>query len=134
MSRRRTDSLLQKAEADLQRLYDDQAELERKIARQKRRVALLTELSSEAEDPPAPVGLVTGITDACKTVIYAADGWLAPAEIRDRITALGLPEQKNLLASVHTILKRLAASRQIREKDGLYSRPLTRGEWTRGIR
>jgi len=84
--------------------------LEIRIAKQKKRIAALTELVQSDDDSPAPVGLVDGITDACKTVLRAAEKPLQPAEVRDRIEALGLPSQKNLLASVHTILKRLATA------------------------
>jgi acetylornithine deacetylase/succinyl-diaminopimelate desuccinylase-like protein len=41
-----------------------------------------------------------------------------PSEVRDRIKALGFPDQKNLLASVLTVLKRLAEAGQIKEVAG----------------
>jgi hypothetical protein len=70
------------------------------------------------------VGWVEGITNACKTAIWAAgSAGLRPSEVRDRITALGVPEEKNLLASVHTILKRLDGTGEIKAlPDGRYRR------------
>ena len=127
-------SELQKAEVALQRLLDKAADLEVRIAKQKRKVALLTELENDSEDSHASAALVSGITDACKTAIYSASGWLSPTDVRDRVLALGFPKQKNLLPSIHAILKRLVASGQIRERDGLYARQLTLGERMRGIR
>jgi hypothetical protein len=101
---------LNEALAILDSLLLKREEMETKIAKQKKRIAALTELVQSESDSPAPVGLVDGITDACRTVLRAAEKPLYPAEVRDRVQAMGLPPQKNLLASVHTILKRLAES------------------------
>ncbi len=97
--------------------------LEMRIAKQKRVIAALTELNDIAEESQPPVGLVKGITDACKTAVIGAGKALYPSEVRDRIKTLGFPEQKNLLASVHTVLKRLAEAGEIRLlEDGTYRR------------
>ena len=93
---------------DLDSMVADEQELAVRIARQKKKVAALTELANDEEEVEGPTGLVDGITDACRTVLMAAEKPLTPAEVRDRIEALGLPPQKNLLASVHTILRRFA--------------------------
>ena len=106
---------LQQAKETLQDLLVQADELHVRIAKQKRVVAALAELTDVDEDSGAPEGLVSGITDACKTVLWSAEKPLFPVEVRDRIKALGFPEQKNLLASVHTILKRLAASGEATE-------------------
>jgi hypothetical protein len=83
------------------------------IAKQKRKVAALSELADVSEDSPAPLGLVEGITDAVRTVFRSAEKPLNPAEVRTRVEALGLPAQKNILASIHTIIRRLLESKEI---------------------
>ncbi len=40
---------------------------------------------------------------------------LSPAEVRDRVQALGLPPQANLLASIHTTIKRMKEAGEIAE-------------------
>ncbi len=102
-------SELEQAREHLQDLLVKFDELQVRIAKQKRVVAALAELADVDYDSEAPEGLVTGITDACKTAVLSAEKPLLPSEVRDRIKALGFPEQKNLLASVYTVLKRLAA-------------------------
>lgn len=106
---------LSDALAGLEGLLAERDELEIRIAKQKKRVAALKELADMSEDGAAPTGLVDGITDACRTVLRAAERPLYPAEVRERVESLGLPPQKNMLASVHTILKRLAESREAEE-------------------
>jgi hypothetical protein len=112
----------------LEQMYVEMDELETRIAKQKRVVAALTELADLNEDSEPPVGLVKGITDACKTAVLGGTKALYPSEVRDRIKALGFPEQKNLLASVHTVLKRLAEAGEIKVTDGGAYRRMTLGE------
>ncbi len=95
-------------------------ELQTRIARQKRIVAALTELVGGDNSTP-PAGLVEGITDACRTVLRGAGTPLYPAEVRDRILALGIPNQGQILSSAYIILKRLKNSKEVRtvrDRDG----------------
>ena len=120
MTSKKQNSELQEAQERLRAMQLELGDLQVRIAKQKRRVALLTELSEMAEDSDPPIGLVDGITDACKTAVLGASRPLTPMEVRDAIATLGIPEQKNLLASVHTILKRLALAQEIKEDNGRY--------------
>ncbi len=115
-------SELEKEQDVLQEMYVELDELQYRIAKQKRIVSVMTQLADAREDSGPPVGLVTGITDACKSAVLAANRLITPAEVRDRVKLLGIPEQKNLLASVHTVLKRLAKSEEIHEENGAYRR------------
>jgi hypothetical protein len=112
----------------LEQMYVEMDELETRIAKQKRVVAALTELADLDEDSQPPEGLVKGITDACKTAVLGANKALYPSEVRDRVKMLGFPEQKNLLASVHTVLKRLAQAGEIKGTEGGTYRRMTLGE------
>jgi len=106
---------LKQALRDLLLMVSKRAQLETKIAKQKKRVAALYELVQSDEASPGMSGLVEGISDACRVVLRAAEKPLLPAEVRDGIQGLGLPPQANLLASVHTTLKRLKDAGEVRE-------------------
>jgi len=62
--------------------------------------------------PTVPMGL----TDAVRLVVRGAGAPLTPVEVRDRLQAIGFDVSKytNDLAAVHTILKRLNESGEIR--------------------
>ncbi len=106
---------LEKARQELNRLLMDAELIQDQIAKQKRRIAALAELADMAEDSAAPLGLVEGITDAVRTVFRSEGKPLNPAEVRTRVEALGLPPQQNLLASVHTVIRRLLAANEVEE-------------------
>jgi len=127
MDSRKAKSDLQEARNKLEQMYVEMDTIQMRIAKQKRIIAALTELADLDEGSDPPVVLVEGITDACKTAVLGATKPMYPSEIRDRIKALGFPEQKNLLASVHTVLKRLAEAEEIKEVEGAYRR-MTLGE------
>jgi len=61
--------------------------------------------------PTVPMGL----TDACRLVTRAGEP-MTPAEVRDRLLAIGfdLSKYSNDLAAIHTILKRLNGSGELR--------------------
>ena len=104
-----------RALAELNRMEHERNDLETRIAKQKKIVAALAELSRTDDDSPDLTGLVDGVTDACRTVLRAAEAPLLPIEVRDRVQALGLPPQSNLLASVHTVIRRLVAANEVEE-------------------
>ena len=106
---------LAKATRELEQMIADREELETQIARQKRKVAALHELADPGEESLAVTGLVDGITDACRVVFRAFDRPLLPVEVRDRVQSLGLPPQSNLLASVHTTIRRMKEAGEIKE-------------------
>ncbi len=99
----------------LERLLAAREDLEVQIAKQKRRVAALYELADTNEDAPPPAGLVDGLTDACRVVFMSFDKPLLPIEVRDKVQALGIPPQSNLLASVHTTIRRMRQAGEIKE-------------------
>jgi len=62
----------------------------------------------------------TGLTDAVREVLKsAAPGSCSPVYIRDSLKAKGydMSEYKNVLASIHTILKRLAAKGEVKDSN-----------------
>jgi hypothetical protein len=101
---------------DLLSMIENREKLEISIAKQKRRIAALYELVETEEGNPLAV--VDGITDACKTVFRASDKPLSATEVRDKVLSLGLPSQANLLASIHTVIRRLKEAKEIMEVPG----------------
>lgn len=112
MTQRYSDDLGQ-ALAELNRLMTFRENLEAQIAKQKKKVAALQDLVEVDEDGSPPARLVSGITDACRTVLRAAGKPLLPIEVRDGVERLGLPPQANLLASVYTVLRRLELAGEV---------------------
>jgi hypothetical protein len=106
---------LKEAIRQLLLMASEREQLETRIAKQKKRVAALYELVQTDEGSAALSGLVEGMTDACRVVFRAAEKPLSPAEVRDRVQALGLPPQANLLASVHTTIKRMKEAGELKE-------------------
>lgn len=62
--------------------------------------------------PTVPMGL----TDACRLVMRGAGVPMTPSDVRDRLRAIGvnLSKYSNDLAAIHTILKRLNESGELR--------------------
>jgi hypothetical protein len=62
--------------------------------------------------PTVPLGL----TDACRLVVRGAGVPVTPADVRQRLQAIGfdLSKYQNDLAAIHTILKRLNESGELR--------------------
>jgi hypothetical protein len=62
--------------------------------------------------PTAPWGL----TDACRTIVRSAGVPMSAADVRDRLAAIGvdLSGYANALAAIHTTLKRLNDSGELR--------------------
>jgi len=96
-------------------MLKEREELEVAIAKQKKRAAALRELVAVDNDNSPPTDLVDGITDACRTVFRAAEKPLLPLQVKTRVEALGFPPQSNLLASVHTVIRRLVAANEVEE-------------------
>ena len=57
-----------------------------------------------------------GLTEACRAVLRNASNAMTPVEVRNRLAAIGfdLSHYSNELASIHTVLKRLNQSGQLR--------------------
>ena len=62
--------------------------------------------------PTVPIGL----TDACRLVVRGAGVPVSPSEVRQRLQAIGfdLSKYQNDLAAIHTILRRLNESGELR--------------------
>ncbi len=93
-------------------------QLATKIAKQLTRVAALATLSEEGEEEAKMMeNELGGLTNACRTAFRAAGSrGLMPTEVRSALEQLRFPTRthKNILASIHTVIRRLEEAGEIR--------------------
>jgi hypothetical protein len=85
-------------------------ELDKRLAEVMQTIGTLSRLCGLV--PTVPIGL----TDACRLVVRGAGVPVTPADVRQRLHAIGfdLSKYANDLAAIHTILKRLNDSGELR--------------------
>ena len=102
------------AVADLGEAQNRALELEQRITDFRQTVSVLSKLCGE-DDLDIEDSL--GLTDAIRSafVVVGKDGSLTPQEVRLRLEAQGFNTRRygNLLASIHTVVKRLEAKQEI---------------------
>jgi hypothetical protein len=106
--------------AELESLEIQQEDIERRIARLKQALIGLIPLS----EPPADSMILDylnelTLTDATRQILQAAEKPLTPTEIKQQLLNMGrdLSGQKNVMASIHSLLKRLVSSDEIESRD-----------------
>jgi hypothetical protein len=106
-------SALDAARQELDELLGQRSELETRIAQLRQTVATLAALCDETPD------LDIGLTEACRSVLRGATALRAP-DIRDRVAAMGvdLSTYANGIGAVHTVLKRLIESGEVKAMTG----------------
>jgi hypothetical protein len=115
-------------QTEIESLEIQQEDIERHIARLKQALIGLAPLADESQ--PSGLGEWFGesvktelesmsITDVTRQIFQAASKPLAPTEIKQQLLNVGkdLSGQKNLMASIHSLLKRLVASGEIETRD-----------------
>ena len=123
----------QSAREELEKLQRERAELIRGLAECDRQIAALIQtlnamapLAGEkpSDAPSNPGGEFTppGLTDSIRSILAGASEPLTAAGIRDHLATLGFAasDYSNLLATIHTILRRLMDAREVQahEADG----------------
>jgi hypothetical protein len=100
-------------------LLRQREELGTKIAKQQTRVAALAALCEETEEVASMTEMdLGGLTNACRTAFRAAGNrGLMPTEVRTALEQLRFPTRthQNILASVHTVIRRLEQAGEIRK-------------------
>jgi hypothetical protein len=113
---------------EIESLEIQQEDIERRIARLKQALIGLAPLADESQ--PSGLGAWFGeavttelqsmsISDVTRQIFQAASKPLAPTEVKQQLLNMGkdLSGQKNLMASIHSLLKRLVASGDIETRD-----------------
>lgn len=126
---------LESARDELQQLYSQQEDISKRITQLRKTISHLAELCDEHDleiDAENPIALdllfgTIGLTEACREVVKAAapDG-LTPVDVKEGLRKWGfdMSGYTNILASIHTVLKRLAKSgvidegRPVNDKEG----------------
>lgn len=81
------------------------------------RAARASLLALTDEEPPEFDG---GLADACRTILKSnANRSMSPLEVRDALKGIGYDASKhtNLMASIHSVLKRLVQSNEAKSKE-----------------
>lgn len=112
---------LNTARAQRAELLNERAQIDQKILKLNKIVESLTPL---CEDEPQEVILMTPdlstykFADACRIVLRTSGQFLAPTTVRDILIREGydVSSQKNALASVHAILKRMKDAGEAEEQ------------------
>jgi hypothetical protein len=110
---------------ELTSLEIQQEETEHRIARLKQVLIALTPLAEEAILPVVDVTTIhaetddMSVTDATRQIFQVAKVPLAPAEIKQQLLnmEIDLGDHKNVMAGIHSLLKRLLASGEIETRD-----------------
>src|SRR5260370_23337266 len=107
-------ALLRTGHAELEKALEHESNAEKQLAFCKSKVARLTQKIIQlaiASDDQKLIGAVkeTGLTDAVRTVLRAADQPLTAPEIRKRLEEIGFDVQlyQNFLATLYLTLERL---------------------------
>jgi hypothetical protein len=91
-------------------LAHQRAELEERLTQLTETIGMLTKLCGLTPK------IAWGLTDACRAIVRNAANPMTAVEVRNRLAAIGfdLSEYSNELASIHTVLKRLNKSGELR--------------------
>lgn len=102
-------SALDAAIAEYERLGDERRAIDRRLSELAQTIGTLTRLVGLV--PTVPLGL----TDACRLALRSGQP-MTPVDVRDRLLAIGvdLSIYANPLSAIHTVLKRLRQSGELR--------------------
>jgi hypothetical protein len=106
------------AQAEIESLEIQREEIDRRIAHLKRTIVAAKPLSEAIMPGLIVPGIIEieseGITDACRNVLRSSQKWMSPLSVRAALEANGLDlsKQRNAMASVHAVLKRLKAKHE----------------------
>jgi hypothetical protein len=101
---------LETAIREYEALGEQRQDIDKRLAEIAQTIGTLSRLCGLT--PTVPLGL----TDACRLVIRGAGVPVTPSDVRQRLASIGfdLSKYANDLAAIHTILKRLNASGELR--------------------
>jgi intracellular sulfur oxidation DsrE/DsrF family protein len=107
---------LERAQEELENLMSQREEIDARIVELNESIVNLARLAQET-----PRGKFfeemkkMGLTDACREVLKRANQTLTPLEVKDRLRRIGYDlskYEKDVLPSIHTVLKRLVKNKE----------------------
>ncbi|OLE51530.1 MAG: hypothetical protein AUG51_22365 [Acidobacteria bacterium 13_1_20CM_3_53_8] len=115
---------LEAARKELATLEDERAKLDKRITQLKQGIVGLSALAGNEDSGEKPqsmmdvltgVGVETGLTDATRMIVSAFGMPMTPVQVRDALLNLGydLSGYSNVVASLHTIMKRLGKNKEL---------------------
>lgn len=113
--------LLREKEERLIELLDQHERLETEIAEVKQEIGALAVLAGETKDGRydflSRVSSELGLIDAIREVLRSTKEQLTPQDVRDGLERMGynVGDHSNILASIHTTLRRMAQSNEVQE-------------------
>ncbi len=119
---------LDEATRECERLLAQRAAVDERLAQLTQTIAGLMRLCHLT--PTVPLGL----TDACRLVLKASAQPLVAVEVRAQLEAIGfdLTRYANVLAVIHTVLRRLNEAGEVRFIPQPYGKPAY--QWNAGVR
>jgi len=114
--------VLDHCEGELERLLEERTRLDAAILQLQNKIRHVARMVDVTVDDPITQ---LGLTDAIRYVIQHADKPMTPVDVRDELLKryCNPEDYRNLLASVHTVMKRLTGAGEI-TFDG------TKAQWT----
>jgi hypothetical protein len=117
--------IVEDARTEIELLEIQREDIDRRIARLKKVILATIPMIPDLEGIGG--GLLrfeietAGITDACRKVLQASGKWMSPLAVRDALgrNGLDLSSQKNAMASIHAVLKRLREKHEVRAQTGV---------------
>lgn len=106
---------LLKTQGQLGEKFKEQETLEKKITGLRATIAALARMLGEEFVEEDAIGLTDAIREAFRAT--GTDGTLTPTEVKEKLEKMGYNTARygNLMASVHTVINRLVAKREIKE-------------------
>src|SRR5437588_8450074 len=111
--------MLAEMRKELESLLEQQEDIEQKIAQLKQAIISFAPLAKDSDGLIGPLVYAfaaQGMTDSIREILRAAfPKQLSPVEIKEQLKAKGqnLSEHKNVMASVHSTLKRMLENGEI---------------------
>jgi hypothetical protein len=115
------------ARADLEKLLEQREEIDRQISKVKQAIIGLAPLAEESGLTGVASVLArsfaeAGVTDAIREILKSSQKPLTPLEVKERLIQMkpSAIAQSNIMASIHTVLKRLVPkeARSFTDKQG----------------
>lgn len=108
---------------EIERLKAQRAEIEERLAALQEAHHLVEDAWGDINSSVIKASADVGMTDRIREILATYRGCLQPTDVRDALVRGGfnLEGRSNPMAEVHTVLRRLVASGEVREADGFYT-------------